>query len=263
MRASLPFIGLLFLGACIDHPDPPPDPGGSGNTPPVFNGSSPAQNGTQNQEPQTPAKPALEVLHEAVYVLFKDWDGGDWMCTGALVAKDVVVTAGHCLDDNKFTEWSVVAPLAPNKPRVNAASAHIRSYDYENVGEPDIGFLKLEEEIELPEYAQLTDVASRIDQGENLEATTIVRTKEEFEAPFKSVDNLKLQSTTELGYQHGIATQMFSHGGDSGAGLYLVESGNPTHKLIGIARQPDPDSGLDHFTRIDSDFMDWFNETNQ
>lgn len=226
-------------------------------TTPPQQGTGPAQNGTT---PKPSAKPALEVLTEATYVLMKSWDGGDWMCTGALVSKDIVVTAAHCLDESMFESWEIVAPLAKGKPRVSASNPRLWSYDYDDPGEPDIGFLHLDEPINLPAYAQLTDVTQRVEKGEKLTATTIVRTEEDFEAPFKSVDDLALSSTTDRGYTRGFGTPYFSHGGDSGAGLYLVESGQVTHKLIGIARQPEPDAKLDHFTRIDAELLAWFDE---
>ena len=220
-------------------------------------GTGPAQNGTTAKPA---AKPALEVLTEATYVLMKGWDGSDWMCTGALVSKDVVVTAAHCLDESMFESWEVVAPLAKDKPRVRASNPRLMSYEFENPAEPDIGFLRLDEPIELPAYAQLTDVTQRVEKGEKLTATAIVRKEEDFEAPFKSVDGLELSSTTTRGYEHGLVTPYFSHGGDSGAGLYLVENGQVTHKLIGIARQPEPKEKLDHFTRVDADFLAWLDE---
>jgi hypothetical protein len=189
-----------------------------------------------------------------------DFEGGHWMCTGTLVSKDRVVTAAHCLDESRFTNYEIVAPLANGKPRVSASSATSFSTDYGEIENPDIGFLKLDEPIDLPTYATLTDVTERVEKGEKLSAVAIVREAEEFEAPFKAVSDLTVSSTTNLGYDHGFGTPLFSHGGDSGAGLFLVENGQTTHKMIGVARQPEPDTKIDHFTRIDSAFMSWFDE---
>ncbi len=228
----------------------------------------PAANPPQSSGPATPAnnttspavkKSTLETLSEVVYVLMDDDDGGEWMCTGTLVAKDLVLTAGHCLDD-RFTTITVVAPGAAGKPRITASASARMSDDYEDISEADVGFLRLDEPITLPSYAVLTDVSARVAKGEKLTAATVVRAEEDFEAAFKGVDDLAVTSTTKQGYDHGIATPFFSHGGDSGAGLFLVENGQTTHKLIGFARQPDPDVDLDHFTRVDADFLKWFAE---
>lgn len=200
------------------------------------------------------------MLEEVVYVFMDHYDGGHYMCTGTLVAKDIVVTAGHCLDESAFHNWEIVAPLAKGKPGVSASNPAWMGDDYEAVENPDIGFLRLDDPIELPAYATLTDITSRVEKGEKITALAIVRDKEDFEAPFKVVSGLSVTSTTKYAYSHGFGTPIFSKGGDSGAGLFLVENGQPTHKLIGVARQPDPARKLDHFTRIDADFLEWLDE---
>jgi len=68
---------------------------------------------------------------------------------------------------------------------------------------------------------------------------------------------MPVSSDVDNGYVHGISTPYFSKGGDSGSGLFEVIGGKRTHRLLGIARQPEPDKELDHFTRIDADFMAW------
>lgn len=262
MRVGIGLTVLLGLAGCIDHPETPAVPGGSDQFPPATKtpqvpSTTPAKPGGDKPQ-QGPGKDPKSVLTEVTYVLMNDYEGGHWMCTGTLVAKDRVITAAHCLDEGRFTNWQIVAPLAKDKPRVSASSPTSFSEDYGDIANPDIGFLKLDDPIDLPAYATLTDVSARVEKGEKLEAVAIVRTAEEFEAPFKAVTGLSVSSTTKLGYDHGIGAPIFSHGGDSGAGLFLVENGQPTHKLIGVARQPDPDAKLDHFTRVDADFLDWF-----
>ena len=93
-------------------------------------------------------------------------------------------------------------------------------------------------------------------------APAVVRTAEKPEAPLHTGPNVEVSSTVELGYEHGIGTPMFSNGGDSGAGLFLVENGKLTHKLVGVARQPEPARNLDHFTRIDAGFLAWLATSN-
>lgn len=211
-----------------------------------------------NPSPGSDPTPAVDAeLDEVVYVI-NDWNGGTGWCTGALVAKDIVLTAGHCVDTNLMTGWEVVAPRAQGKPRIGAAWVARFRGDYDDPAVPDIGLIKLDAPINLPHYAQLTDVSARVDAGETVEAMAVVRTSEEPESPLKHSQTFKLSSAVHLGYEHGFHTPMFSIGGDSGTGLFLVEKGKRTHKLIGVARQPEPDRNIDHFTRIDATITKWF-----
>lgn len=195
---------------------------------------------------------------EVVYVLMRDDIGQRWFCTGTLVAKDRVVTAAHCLEPSKFVSWEIVAPLAPGKPRVSASSPKVFGGSFEDVANPDIGTLTLSKDIVLPVYAQLTDVVAQVEAGAKVEATAVVRTDKTPEAPLFTEATMPVSSTVAFGYEHGFGTPYFSKGGDSGAGLFLVENGKLTHKLIGVARQPEPERNVDHFTRIDAAFLAWY-----
>ncbi len=256
-------VGLVSLSACSvtnvepptpDEPEPafipPPAP------PPADDDRKPFAQ--PKPEPEPEPEVAEETFAEVVYVFMRDSDQDLWFCTGTLVAKDKVVTASHCLDPKMFQSYQIVAPLAPGKPRVSASKPKIFGGDPEVVENPDIGFLTLDTPITLPRYAQLTDVVSRVEAGEELAGVAVVRTAEKPEAPLAMSQHLPLSSTVALGYVHGFGTPYFSNGGDSGAGLFLVENGKPTHKLIAVARQPEPDRDLDHFTRIGSDFLAWY-----
>lgn len=223
-------------------------------TTPGTNGTNSTPNGTNG----TPAGPAQ--LDEVVYVLIGSFNGGDGggFCTGTLVAKDRVVTAAHCLESEKFVSWEIVAPLAPGKPRVSASNPKVFGGSFEDVANPDIGTLTLSKEIVLPVYAQLTDVVAQVEAGAKVEATAVVRTDKTPEAPLFTEATMPVSSTVSFGYEHGFGTPYFSKGGDSGAGLFLVENGKLTHKLIGVARQPEPERNVDHFTRIDAAFLAWY-----
>jgi hypothetical protein len=37
-----------------------------------------------------------------------------------------------------------------------------------------------------------------------------------------------------------------------------MENGAVTHKLVAVAREPEPDKKIDHFTRVDAAFLAWF-----
>ncbi len=106
---------------------------------------------------------------EVVYVFMRDRRNQKWFCTGTLVAAERVVTAAHCLDP-MFVSYEIVAPLAPNRPRVKASAPAQLSAAFEDVANPDIGFLTLETPVVLGHYAKLTDVGPRVDAGESLAA---------------------------------------------------------------------------------------------
>jgi hypothetical protein len=206
----------------------------------------------------TSAVPANGVLPEVVYLFMTDkWRGG-WMCTATLVAPDRIVTAAHCLDTTQFIAYEIVAPNAPGRPTVSATNPQVWGGSFTDVANPDLGFLTLMRPVSLPAYAELTDVVARVDAGEDVRAAAVVRTSEQAEAPLHVVGDLAVSSTVGYGYLRGLGTPMFSEGGDSGAGLFLVENGTITHKLIGVARQPDPARGLDHFTRVDSELLSFY-----
>lgn len=254
----------LAQAACIDHPNSPalPDDKGDsfGDVAPPTSDDTTQNPGQQTAKGDVGAK-AIDVIKEEVYVLMKDWDDKSWMCTGTLVAPNVVLTAAHCLDDSEFASWEIVAPFADGEPRVSASSPQRMSTDYnDDPGSPDIGFLWLDEAIDLPEYAKLTDLSGELEKGGTVKASAVVRSALKAEAQFKSVDNLDVSSSVDRGYTHGVATPLFSQPGDSGAGLFLIENGKVTHKLIGVERQPEKDENLDHFTRVDADFLRWFHD---
>ena len=106
-------------------------------------------------------------------------------------------------------------------------------------------------------YAKLVDVATQVDGGQPLSTATIVRTAEKSEAPFMKTGNLALSLTVKYGYTHGYGVPMYSHGGDSGAGMFLVVNGTMTHDLVGVEREPDPERALDHLSRVEKAFIDW------
>jgi hypothetical protein len=184
-------------------------------------------------------------------------DGYIWFCTATLVSSTVAITAAHCLQPDLFLNWKVKAPTIAGTPTVKAISVAMYDDQWADVAHPDLGIVQLESGISLPQYGVMADVSSQVDSGANVQTETIVRTAEEPEAPLHQTGAMKVSSTVKYGYDHGYGVPMYSHGGDSGAGLFLVESGQMSHKVIAIESEPDPDRNLDQLSRVEAGFIAW------
>lgn len=258
MRLAFLVASLALAGCSVRSTSAPPDLDDTLGTEDVPWTPEKTPEKTPTKTPLEKPTPDDDVVRVVVSVHMIAKDGSSWYCTGTLVAADKVVTAAHCLDPDFFAGYEIVASLAPGKPRVTATAPKIFGGPFEDVANPDVGFLTLHEPVVLPRYAELTDVVSSVESGASITGAAVVRVTEDPRADFAESAHMPVSSTVGYGYEHGFGTPMFSKGGDSGAGLFLVEDGAITHKLIGVARQPEPDRELDHFTRIDAAFKDWY-----
>ncbi len=258
------------LAGCSGDPEEQPE-----DSTPSFggtNGTTATPPGTTTQPPTGRASPTPVAVDptvdpqtathpEVVYLIMKGTDNWTWFCTATLLASKVAVTAAHCLEKSKFISWEVVSPTLAGRPRVKAANVFLYNEKFNDVANPDIGIVVLESAIELTQYGELTDVSAKVDGGQDVQVGAIVRTAEQPEAPFKRTGFMKVTSTEKYGYTDGYGVPMYSHGGDSGAGMFLVENGQLSHKVVGIERQPDPQRRIDHLSRVDAAFITWMHST--
>jgi hypothetical protein len=196
--------------------------------------------------PEMQAGPATAVP-ESVQLIH---DNGRDYCTGVLVAPKIVLGAGHCIWDAKYT---VRAPYAPGKPSAHAVSWAVVDNRRDRVPESrDIGLLILDKPINLATFPTLTQIGADADAGKTYKGVAIGHKREDPHATLVRSKVMTIKSGKPQGYTNGLRGEYYSEGGDSGGPLFLYENGQVTHKLVGIERQPEPSRNADWFTRIDA-----------
>jgi hypothetical protein len=111
---------------------------------------------------------------EAVLVNLADELGPAGVCSGALVAPQVVLTAGHCVDG--FTGWSVVAPFA-DRQWTRATRAEVIDWDVgmdHSLEKNDVAVILLDEPIVIDDYPVIA--SAPVEHGS--EAVVVGRTLE-------------------------------------------------------------------------------------
>lgn len=123
--------------------------------------SSAGDEDEESIEGETQEQPIVNGRPAAAYTEAALINGDGFICSGAVIAPRVVLTAGHCTHGTRF---DVVVPATRGR-----ATASQLWTEYENVGQfvnpssLDIGVLILDTPIDLPAYPPLSDEA--VDDG--------------------------------------------------------------------------------------------------
>lgn len=172
---------------------------------------------------------AATAYPEAVLVDMANGGQVTSICSGALIAPKVVLTAGHCV--HGYDGWSVKAPFAGNQQAFATGAA---TYDWNNDGQyvdpnqHDVGLVFLDQPIQLASYPTLATqrVAwnskvqniGRIDNGKASYSKLFI-------GPAVAVKN-----GTNYGFPLSYATAETIQSGDSG-GPVVVPG---THKIVAV-----------------------------
>jgi hypothetical protein len=157
--------------------------------------------------------------------------GATYMCSGAVIAPRVVLTAGHCVAG--MDSWTVMAPFVAFKKVAGTGEA----FDYVDdgsssvhAGQHDIGLIYLDEPIVLDEYPVLADQPLP-DGSTVVNIGRIQDGKLSSSALFVSKP-LALLSAAPFGYPfHYVAQNMIEHG-DSGGPVEVP--GTSPHLIVAV-----------------------------
>jgi hypothetical protein len=152
---------------------------------------------------------------EAVLVGMKNSGVSSSVCSGAMIAPKVVLTAGHCVAG--FDGWTVKAPYAGNQ---SASSSQGVVYDYTttdnyvNANQHDVGLLVLDSAITLPTYPVVATSAAPV--GTNVVNVGRIDNGQMSYTKLFVSQPLAIQSGSSKGFPFAYVTAHVIQPGDSG-----------------------------------------------
>jgi len=149
-----------------------------------------------------------------------------FICSGAVIAPRIVLTAGHCVVD--ATSWTVVAPYASKQ----TATGHQSWTDYVATGESvnpatlDVAVIILDKAINLTTYPKLASSVS----AAGTQAINVGRIRNG-QASFSGLfygSPVTLQSGSSYGFPKSYISSEIIEAGDSGGPVYVGTGANRT-----------------------------------
>ena len=180
-------------------------------------------------------------------------------CATYSLSPCAVLTDAHCVVDppgKAVTRlWVAHPPNGPGTPTKNLVRVTYRvdpmvKQDLDRPEIPDVALVYLDTPLILDAYAVPT-VVTKAELDSNKVFGIAVGRAVESAADGRMVMTAPLAVMSDRPeYTHGLSTEMYSSHGDSGGGLFRAEvtvidgklvKSTPSHKLIGLERQPEPD----------------------
>lgn len=152
------------------------------------------------------------------------------ICSGAVIAPRVVLTAGHCVTGK--SSWTVVTPYAQKQTAksTQAWTEYVDGGAYVNSSTNDVAVLVLDKPIELPAYPALA--SAPVPSG--TKAVNVGRKKDgvaSYSALFAGAE-ITLQRGNSYGFPFSYRSQELIEPGDSGGPVY-VGSGS-ARKIVAV-----------------------------
>ena len=166
---------------------------------------------------------------ESVLLLMKVGNTPKELCSGALVAPNVVITAGHCV--HGFASWTVTAPFANGQTSYSTTAT---TYDWNSGSDNldpnahDVALVLLDTPITIASYP--TIASGPVASGSNVVNVGRINNGHlSYSALYKSKP-LPVTSASSVGYPFDYKAKEVIEPGDSGGPVYVPG----THKLVAV-----------------------------
>jgi V8-like Glu-specific endopeptidase len=224
-------LGLLPAAACAP---PGPDTGGGGGGEQPGDQAVPIVGGTK-----------ASAYPEAVLIDMKRRGRWEDVCTGAVIAPRVVLTAGHCVYG--YEAWKVKAPFVSSRwlRSETAATFDYASFEDTVPGDMhDVALVFLDEPIELDTYPSVA--RSKVATGSEVVNVGRVKGGWASDTTLYASKKLRVRSATSSGYPYAYETSEVIEGGDSGGPDFLAG----THKIVAVNSAAV--DGVEFLARVDT-----------